>query len=305
MHFNKRYSILISAASILIIASIYYAIQMPLNDYLSFNSIARHRILSAALPISQRFASQQSGLLGSLTEIQGKFCMGRGLRIKVLGHERTSNPSTYPETLCQADNNLRKNSTAADWATCFRTRIDESIFDVFVLDYYDTADESLVELADRIRRRFPAAIIVNLKHWYPDDIGYPGTYGWTSASQWANTHGHSSMKDSMEDFLVTTLPWERLDNPTLEQYWQTATQKSGAWNLFKGTESEKDLPAGKEFQTILERRQWMYDGWNVRNEYGDFDVARGVFDLFEYLDAKRNSTVSDWIGNDDPSSCFL
>lgn len=308
MRFIKRDGILILAALLLTIASLYDVTQKSLTDFLNLNfrevnNRNRHRNLALRLA-----STEVNGLLSSLDEAKDIFCNQAGLRIKVLGNDQ--NNSTYPEAICNADNSLMANSTPSDWSVCFRSRIDESVYDVFILDFYKNADDYLVALAERIRNRFPQALIINLKHWHPIDIGYPGTYGWTSVGQWAEAHGFGNMKDSLGTFMESSLPWARNENPSLENFFQQATKNAKGWNIFKGAESDADLPTGREYQELLHRRSWMYDDWDTRNKYGDLDVARGIFDLMKYINQKiakieRTTTVNDWNGNDDPPSCFM
>lgn len=300
-------SVLLTIASLIMIASIYHVQQTSLKRFSPFNIeiINKERRLLNIDGVETLRTLDSLGLFKDLDGKKKKFCDDRGLRFKVLGSDQ-SIPSTYPYSLCNADNSLRADSTPEEWAVCFRSRIDESVHDVFVLDYYDVADENLVKLGKRIRNRFPDALIINLKHWYPIHIGYPGTNGWTNVAEWAKTFGYDNMTNAaLMAFQDSTLPWERRDIPTQESYFTSTTQRTSAWTIFKGSESEADLPAGKEFQDMLNRRSWMYTDWHIRNDKGDYDVARGIYDLLEKLDTTKGDTVKDWVGNDDPSSCFM
>lgn len=52
-------------------------------------------------------------------------------------------------------------------ANCLYSMIQEEHFDVILLEFYMRASEGMKELAERLRNRFPDAIIVIVRHWMP------------------------------------------------------------------------------------------------------------------------------------------
>ena len=245
------------------------------------------------------------------------FCNERNIRFMVIGNDNNPiNKGTpiYPSELCGATNEwLIRGGEPKDWSECFRARIgDGTRNDVFILDYFEVADDYLNKLVGRIRSRFPKSLIINLKHWYPFWTGYyDRALGgkWVDVSQWAMQNGYPTMSnDALHEFYYnTSLPWTTTSQYGVQQYFINEATKNNprnmTWTLYKGREGD-DGQVGLYTQDLLIRRAWMYDNWNVRNEYGDQDVALGIFQILEERDMMRNDTVNDWEGNDDnPSVC--
>merc|ERR1712113_106454 len=187
---------------------------------------------------------------------RAKFCTERALRIKVIGADQPTVPSQYPQFLCDADNSLKHGSLPGDWSACYRSRLGESVYDVIVLDYFEVANQDLVDLAIRTRLRFPYALIVNLKHWYPIWTGYQSQGGWENVAKYAADRGYPNMtNEALVVFNQSTLNWEMQDWSTQQKYYDDATKRSQAWTFFKGADADSGL-SGRAMQDLTYRRSF-------------------------------------------------
>jgi hypothetical protein len=109
----------------------------------------------------------------------------KNVRLAVFGSSNswgamlTSRFDAYPYLLSPEVVNYADYSAGPNYpSVCLNTimRSDE-VFDAIILDYWLKAPEGLLELALRLRKRFPRAIIVFLKTWTPDNVRRAAVHG--------------------------------------------------------------------------------------------------------------------------------
>jgi len=231
------------------------------------------------------------------TKLQTEIC-GHGLRFIVLGKTETPLHS-YSRYLCNAEDNLKVGGVPKDWE-CLRSKIGRNRYDVFVLDFFEVADEHMIDLAIRIRRRFPDALVINLKHFFPNWIGYYEGKNWVNIKEWAKSEVLS--EDIVEEFANSTNEWQLKSFEEQNDFYETSTQKSNAWSLYKDNNSSI---TSDEIKGMLKQKLFMYDSWNSRSIEGDLDVALGIFELVRHSGVKKSENINSWGINDDPPECYL
>ena len=232
-----------------------------------------------------------------------QICDVKKLRFLTIGGpaafaENLERNQTYPHLLCDGDRIVGPHLKPEDVEPCIHKMIAHNIYDVIVLDLYHESNESLLNLTRRLKHRFPKAKILNMRQWFPGDLGFKHRKGWVRISTWAKHHGYTSMTtEFLEKFKNSSRPWT-IKNDEHYNYYNRNNRENHVWSLFKDDPATFDKTDDYWKETLL-RRAWMYDDWYVVNEKGHKDIARGVcsLSLWNATNTRHEDYTNPWDEN--------
>jgi len=233
-------------------------------------------------------------------DLINEICNEKKLRyLTIGGHvaaaEHLEKSQSYTSYLCDGDRIVGEHVTPEDVFPCIHEWIGDNIYDVIVLDLFNEADESLLNLTRRLVNRFPAAAIFNMKHFFPGDIGFQHSKEWVPITTWAKQHNHTSMtKEFLELFEKSNRPWTIKHDERLKYYVQNG-KENHVWSLFKDMPSTFNT-TGEIWKNTTLRRAWMYDDFFEPSIEGHKDIARGIFHLnhYEKINTSRDDSTNPW-----------
>ena len=269
----------------------------------SFASCMRRRLLKSNNTEDKiAFTSELS------QSIIDEVCKNRAIRVLVIGGrvaaaDNVEINQTYPYLLCNSDKITGKNLILDDLVPCAKQKIGDNIYDAIILDLFEHSNEKLIELTRRLVNRFPKATIINLRQWFPGDVGFKHRKGWVKVARWAAAMGQDSMtRDALQLFANSNRPWTLKLNKEKMKIFERNGNENSIWSLRKDTK-EEIKEQGKYWKDTLLRRAWMFDDWFVPNADGHEDIARGVLRMLISNETKtfRQDIVRNW--DDDYGAC--
>lgn len=221
--------------------------------------------------------------------------------------ENVPKKDTYPYLLCDGDRIVGPDLEPDDVAPCIKKILGNNVYDVIVLDLFDHSSEILIKLTSRLTKRFPSATIMNLRQFFPGDVGFQHRKGWVSVATWARAQGFDSMtKEALEAFKNTNRPWTVKTDKRLESYYERNSRDNYIWSVYKDPNDRFGM-VGDYWKEALLRRAWMYDDWFEVNAVGHKDIARGIFEMtvFNKTDTKHSDDTAEWEpdSDEDDSMC--
>ena len=127
---------------------------------------------------------------------------------KVAESENVLKNQTYPYLTCNSDKIVGPGLRPDDIAPCLKKMLGDSIYDAIILDLYDQPSEAVIKLTARLVNRFPKATIINLRQFFPGDVGFKHRNGWVDVVTWARAMGQNSMtKEVLELFANSNRLW--------------------------------------------------------------------------------------------------
>ena len=118
---------------------------------------------------------------------------------------------------------------------------DKAEYDVIILEYFMVMGDDVLTLSKRLKERFPDAVVILLKDWYPEMVSWHrDTDGeWESLRQWAKrAHGYGDHYDWIqrpelqEKFReVDGWFWNFVNNPNFMKRMEQVAREAGAYIL--------------------------------------------------------------------------
>jgi len=118
---------------------------------------------------------------------------------------------------------------------------DKAEYDVIILEYFMVMGDDVLTLSKRLKERFPDAVVILLKDWYPEMVSWHrDTDGeWESLRQWAKrAHGYGDHYDWIqrpelqEKFReVDGWFWNFVNNPNFMKRMERVAREAGAYIL--------------------------------------------------------------------------
>lgn len=165
---------------------------------------------------------------------------------------------------------------------------DEAQFDAIVLEFYIDADDHLIRLARRLRRRYPKAAIIVLRMWGPLQYTYLPTESPQGLRNFLDRHSLSIHDPGFIDVLKRESgPDDWLYDPLSPQMdvQQKVMDKSGAklW----------ELPRPKDFfEAIEQHRHFFAEDLVHISEVGHGIIAEGLRGIL--ADVQRSDVSGPW-----------
>lgn len=236
-------------------------------------------------------------------------CTNNQIRFLVIGGgvaaaDNIFKNQTYPYLTCKSDTIVASDINPGRVAQCMKKMIGENIYDAIILDIFDFPGPQLIKLVARLVQRFPMATIINLRHFFPGDVGLKHRKGWVSVATWAESINEKSMTETaLQKFEETDRQWGAKLNAAKEKAFEDNINQNYIWFLYKDTKDKFNL-FGDYWQKTVLKRAWMYDDWFLHNAYGHQDIARGILGMMIYnkTETKRSDFVNPW-DNDDVGAC--
>lgn len=295
---NKRFCS-IAIASILFLLTIYS---------LSLNGFSRHRLLElSGVSVFEEEVRQGNVLPAPLLK---NACESKDIHFLTIGGrvaygKNLQKEQTYTHLLCDGDRIAGSDLEADDVAPCIQKMLGGNYYHVIVIDLHDNPNENLIKLTSKLARRFPKARMINLRHFFPGDVGFQHRNGWVSVATWARAQGYDSMtKEALEAFKNADRPWTVKYDKTRASYYERNSNENDMWSLFKDPNESFEI-VGDYWKEILLRRAWMYSDWFELNEIGHKDIARGIFDMatFKRTETFNSFEINPWDEEEDESMC--
>jgi hypothetical protein len=194
-------------------------------------------------------------------------------------------------------------------AVCLQTMVGESSHQVIILEYMLRADEGLQQLAHRVRRRFPHAILIFLDIWYPRMVKIVGS-------------GFRTDKDSIGlESYQKHLGFKSLNDPDFVKYLAQNPNKMFLNHRYDLQAIQKDVVHGVHGYIwqmpmptqddhlgahVAQLAYLFSDDYKHLSKKGHKFVARGVKRLLHSIPANKLSTATaTWDHNDSCSNWFL
>ena len=237
-------------------------------------------------------------------ELLQKICDERGIRYLTIGGpvaygEHLRRNQTYPYLLCDGDRIVGPRLRPEDVGPCMKKMIGNNVYDVIILDLFSEANENLIKLTRRLVRRYPKATIMNVRQFFPGDVGFKHRRGWVSVESWAKYYGHTSMtKEALDLFEKSSRAWTVQMSNEDSAFFDRNSKENFIWSVYKDT-NDKYSEVGDFWKNTLLRRAWMYDDWFLPNADGHMDIARGILSLslWNNTASHRSDEVFDWDGD--------
>jgi len=211
----------------------------------------------------------------------------------------------YPYLLSSKATNLALRATGPNYPSiCTQTMVGDEKYDVIMLEYFERANDGLKPLAERLRKRFPNAIMILVQLWHPKMILYKSNGKIITMLEWLKENGFgdmapelingSQLKKALE--ATSSEDWgfnfDKLNNgmSILEDIANTV---NGV--LLKGPpfqiESYKDV----DEKTLMLSTMKMFAGdWFHLSEDGHREVAQAVKVILKNNPIKRSDEVGTW-----------
>ena len=241
-------------------------------------------------------------------ELVDEVCLEKKIRFLVIGGqvaaaENIERNQTYPYLLCKSDRITGKHLAPDNIAPCIKKIVGNNIYDAIIIDLFDNSNEKLINLTRRLVDRFPKATIINMRQWFPGDVGFKYRKGWVNVVRWAKAMGqHSMTEDALKLFENSNRPWTLKWNKEKIKFYEQNNNENSIWPLYKDTK-DKTNEKGKYWKDTLLRRKWMFDDWFVPNADGHKDIARGILGMVMYNETEtiHQNIVGNW--DDDYGTC--
>ena len=255
-------------------------------NFLSNNQVLLRRFLESKSPSYEEVVRQGNALPDKLVN---QICNDRKFRFLTIGGKTASGiglnnvNNSYPSLLCKGDVIAKDQMTPTEVAPCLKTLIGSNdIYDVIVLDLFEKANGNLNEIVRRLSNRFPNALIVNLRQYYPISTGFRHRKGWINVQRWVNmTCNNAHMnKDTLKCFQRSKKRWKlKLDGNN--NYYKNiiTTKENKVVNLMKDLDSVYNVKNGEDTKNMLLRRSWLFRDWDEVNENGHLDITRGIMKI--------------------------
>ena len=237
-------------------------------------------------------------------DIWRKACLDMKLRFLTIGGtvayaQHLNRSQTYSHITCNGDRIVGPNLKPDNVAPCLKEMIADNVYDVIVLDMYKESNENLLNLTRRLINRFPNATILNMRQFFPGDVGFKHRNGWVSVQSWLKYYGHTSLtKEALDLFKNSSKPWTMKISNGASSFSEQNVKENFIWSFYKD-DNDAYSQAGEYWKKALLRRAWLFDDWYRPNVHGHMDIARGILDLSIYQDLEDRNNTNQW----DRDSC--
>jgi hypothetical protein len=194
-------------------------------------------------------------------------------------------------------------------ALCLSTMLGEEEFDVIILEFLMRSDQGLLDLAQRLRQRFPNAIIVMTSLWHPFAIVNKKKGG--TIYNWASQHGHTSstfVHDPKfhELFLAEGETeddewFHEVRSPGVQAWKETATEVGAYTYRLPGDTSH----GGGEHGWLKMGDAFLADDSFHLSAGGHEDIAKKVKAIVDRVGVPKQRTVNKFADDDRCSNWFL
>jgi len=203
---------------------------------------------------------------------------------------------TYPKILSPSATNLALRATGPNYPSiCTQSMVGDEMYDVITLEYFIRASDGIERLAERLRERFPKAVIVFIQLWNPKMISYRENI---HMNMWVEEKGLVASDPELLAAVEATrsLEWKFNMKPirgSIEILEDTANAVNGY--ILKGPPFPMD-----NYETIdvkhllLSTRRMFSDDWFHLSEEGHWEVARSIQALLQTLRAQRSDELGTW-----------
>ena len=108
-------------------------------------------------------------------ELVDEECLEKKIHFLVIGSQvaavkNIEENQTYPYLLCKSDRITGK-MTPNNVDLCIKKIVGNNIYNAIIIDLFDNSNEELINLRRQLVGRFPKAIIINIRQWFPDNAG--------------------------------------------------------------------------------------------------------------------------------------
>jgi len=208
--------------------------------------------------------------------------------------------NAYPFLLSRNVANLAIRASDSSYPSmCTQTMLQDSIYDVIVVEYDRRRFDSLAVFAMRLRQRFPAATIILTKMWNLMDIVVKPNNGgkWEKLREWLHKSGKPQSLDAL-DFVLNsdvTLDFKKgvYDREeTMEEISQATNAILYTWNI------QGDI------KKLLKERFPLFADLVHPNDEGHALIARDIKKIISKVKTKRSDRVGTWGDGDFCASWF-
>mmetsp|Transcript_15062 Transcript_15062/g.22188 ORF Transcript_15062/g.22188 Transcript_15062/m.22188 type:complete len:479 (-) Transcript_15062:79-1515(-) len=185
----------------------------------------------------------------------------------------------YPRLLSPVAKNLAMRAMGPKYpALCAQSLIGEEQYDIITLEFIGGGQRipDLGMLAGRLRERFPDAIIIFVKIWYPRQIQIRDQNDeWIYLGTYFEKHGVEDWKNELLNLKQSQLRYEVIPGYTGDDMFHKIVESVGGY-VYQMPQLNDAL------NHLLEYKDWWLDDMHHISLDGHKEVARGVKEVFEH-----------------------
>jgi len=196
----------------------------------------------------------------------------------------------YPWLLSSNVTNLAMCASDSSYPSmCTQSMVQDSTYDVIVIEYDRRRFEFLLNLVRRLRQRFPDATIVLTKMWSLMDVRVTAMDGKTEKlREWLGKSGKPFMSNDALNFVLSsdvTFSWDKMiaiREPVMEEAEKKYDAKIYSWD------TESDM------KNLIKSRFPLFADFVHLNESGHSAVAKELTTFLSEVQAKRSDRIGTW-----------
>jgi len=185
-------------------------------------------------------------------------------------------------------------------ASCINTMLEDSEYDVFILEYYMVQETGMMTLAHRLRERFPDAIIIIFRNWYPfmlHDSGYKIDKFRADRGFGRNFIHDLEFHKAFLEYGKEKWKFRHINWPDKIQYQENVARDVGAYISLMPFTEEAEGPDG-----YLEiGRKFFADDSFHQSAQGHADMARRVKEIVDRVGVPKNPRMGKF---NDEDHCY-
>lgn len=204
--------------------------------------------------------------------------------------------NAYPYLLSSKATNLALRATGPNYPSiCTQSMVGDEIYDVIMLEYFSRASDGLKPLAERLRQRFPNAMIILVQLWNPKMISYRKNIHinkWVSEKKLPLNDPKllEAVEATSSSEWTFNMEWMRFCMNILED-----TAKAVNGYILKGPPFPIENYEKIDVKNLLLSTRSMFsDDWFHLSEEGHRVVAQAVKDFLQTIPVKRSDEVGTW-----------
>lgn len=263
-------------------------------------------IAAAFCLIWHRNGEESKGLRRYLA-VQEDYQSFRNLRYLAFGTSRTwgagigrDRHHAFPWQLSRDATNLAIRASGPEYPSlCTYSMVGDSIYDVIVLEYYSDVG-NILQLAKRLRQRFPKAIMIFLRIWNPSQLSYRPAANqniryWFKQTNFTSIHSPLFHKFLREE--TSPEDWR------FHRFVDSARKQDEAIQSVDGVLIK--MPQPRDMREALAQNAHLYAEdmvhWSIA---GHQYIANRIRKVLEEKGATRQDTVNPWDSKDFCQSWF-